>query len=181
MKYIIYDLEATCWEGRPPNKTQETIEIGAVKVNGYGESLGTFNRFVRPVVHPSLSVFCRHLTSIDQTDVERAAEFPAVIEDFMDWIDVYDDEAYVLCGWGNFDRIQLQRDAALHRLDDDWLAPYINVKQQYARMRGLTKPRGLARVVKDEGFTFTGLHHRAISDAENLAKVFVKHLDVWQY
>lgn len=180
MNFIIYDLEATCWEGRPPNKTRETIEIGAVKVNGYGELLGSFNRFVRPVVHPSLSIFCRHLTSIDQTDVERAPEFPDVIEDFMDWIDIYD-EPYVLCGWGGFDQTQLIRDSQLHRLDHDWLEPYINVKQQYARMRGLPKPKGLKRVIKDEGFEFTGIHHRAISDAENLAKVFVKHLDVWQY
>ena len=180
MNFIIYDLEATCWEGRPPNKTQETIEIGAVKFNAYGEHLGTFNRFIRPVVHPSLSIFCRHLTSIDQTDVERAREFPEVIEDFMDWIDVYE-EPYTLCGWGNFDQKQLIRDSRLHRLEEEWLDPYINVKQQYARMRGWAKPKGLKRVVKEEGFAFTGIHHRAISDAENLAKVFVKHLDVWQY
>ena len=181
MKFIIYDLEATCWQGRPPNKTRETIEIGAVKVNGYGEYLGSFNRFIRPVVHPSLSVFCQRLTSIDQTDVSRAREFPEVIEAFTDWIDIYDDEPYLLCGWGRFDQQQLVRDAELHRLESDWLDPYINVKQQYARMRGLAKPKGLARVVKDEGFAFTGTQHRAISDAENLAKIFIKHLDEWQY
>ena len=180
MYFIIYDLEATCWEGRPPNKTRETIEIGAVKVNAYGEHLDSFNRFIRPVVHPSLSVFCRKLTSIDQRDVDRAREFPEVIEDFTDWIDTYD-EPYVLCAWGRFDQQQLIRDAELHRLESDWVRPYVNVKQQYARMRGWSKPKGLARVVKDEGFDFTGIQHRAISDAENLAKVFVKHLDVWQY
>ena len=44
MNFIIFDLEATCWEGKPPNMVQETIEIGAVRINPYGEVEDTFNR-----------------------------------------------------------------------------------------------------------------------------------------
>jgi hypothetical protein len=32
MNFIIFDLEATCWMGRPPHGINEIIEIGAVKV-----------------------------------------------------------------------------------------------------------------------------------------------------
>ena len=55
MNYILYDLEATCWLGRPPKGIQEIIEIGAVKVNEYGEVLGEYNKFVQPTVNKKLS------------------------------------------------------------------------------------------------------------------------------
>ncbi len=180
MKFIIFDLEATCWMGRPPGMVQETIEIGAIQLNNYGEELGSFNRFIRPIIHPNLSAFCRELTSIDQDDVDRADNFPQVIEEFKDWIDV-DEEDYLLCSWGGFDKKMLARDCALHDLHDDWLDQHINLKRQYQLFKRLHRPCGLKSAVRKEGFEFTGIHHRGIADAENLTKVFRKHLDVWQY
>ena len=88
MTYIIYDLEATCWQGKPDGFITETIEIGAVKLDEYGDVLSEFNAFIRPKIHPVLSSFCCALTSISQIDVNRAEQFPRVIEDFMDWIDI---------------------------------------------------------------------------------------------
>ena len=32
-----------------------------------------------------------------------------------------------------------------------------------------------------EGFEFTGTYHRGLSDAQNLAKVFVKYIDMWRF
>lgn len=181
MNFIIYDLEATCWEGRPLSKTQEIIEIGAVLVDRYGEEKGSFNRFVQPIVNPVLSPFCKELTTISQEDVQRAERFPSVIEDFQDWAEIFDEE-YLLCSWGNFDKKMLINDCILHDLEYDWVEDYhINVKQQYKEIKRLNRPRGLKRAVESEGFEFTGIHHRGISDAENLAKVFAKYLDMWQY
>ncbi len=180
MQFIIFDLEATCWQGRPPGTTQETIEIGAFKINPYGEAESYFHRFVQPILHPQLSLYCKQLTQIDQSDINRARGFSEVMEDFCDWIGVYDEE-YLLASWGGFDQRQLQRDCALHRQEDDWLEPYIDLKRQYARLRNLNRPKGLKSVVQLEGLEFTGQHHRALDDAENLVKIFRKYLDVWQY
>ena len=180
MNFIIYDLEATCWKGRPPGETQETIEIGAVHINSYGEELGSYNRFIRPMVNPILSPFCRELTSISQEDVNRAERFPTVIEEFQDWIGIFDED-YLLCSWGNFDKIMLERDCELHKLPAEWLDAHINLKKQYHAMKRLRRPFGLKKAVVKEGFEFTGIHHRGISDAENLAKVFTKYVDEWQY
>ncbi|TXB61814.1 3'-5' exonuclease [Phaeodactylibacter luteus] len=180
MNFIVYDIEATCWEGRPPNKVQETIEIGAVSLNRFGEVLGTFNKFIRPVLNPNLSMFCRNLTGIPQEYVDRSMEFPEVVEVFQDWALVFEED-YLLCAWGSFDQKQLIRDCELHRLESDWLEPYFNVKKEYQQLKRLRKPWGLRKCVEREGFEFTGDHHRAIDDAENLAKVFAKYLDEWQY
>jgi len=181
MNFIIYDLEATCWEGRPPNKVQEIIEIGAIALNPYGEVTGSFNKFVRPVVNPNLSLFCRQLTSIEQEQVNRAKEFPQVIEHFQDWAAIFEED-YLLASWGRFDKRMLIQDCELHEMEADWIAPHhFNIKQEYTQLKGLRKARGLRRSVEKEGFEFTGMHHRAISDAENLAKIFAKYIDAWQY
>ena len=176
--FIIYDLEATCWEDSPPDFIQETIEIGAFRLNHFGEIRGKFNRFIRPVMHPTLSNFCRQLTSIDQVDVNRADTFPLVINEFLDWARV-DEEDYVLCSWGSFDKKMFIKDCELHRMDSSWTEQHANLKAQYMSMKQLRRPVGLRKAVEREDILFTGIHHRGISDAENLTKLFLKYLDYW--
>jgi inhibitor of KinA sporulation pathway (predicted exonuclease) len=180
MNFIIFDLEATCWQGRPPSMVQEIIEIGAIRINGYGEVEGSFNKFIRPKLNPNLSAFCQELTTIRQEDVDRAKYFPEVVEEFQDWGELFDGD-YLLCSWGGFDKRMLIKDCQLHHLDHDWVEPHINLKKQYQEIKRLKKPRGLKKSVEMEGFDFIGIHHRGIDDAENLARIFVKFLDEWRY
>lgn len=180
MNFIVYDLEATCWEGSPASLRQETIEIGAILLDEYGEIESAFQSFVRPVVNQVLSPFCSQLTSISQIDVNRAGRFPEVLSDFQRWAEM-DDEEYLLCSWGNFDKKLLVLDCELHDLDSEWLDQHINLKQQYHEFKKLRQPRGLRASVIAEGFEFNGTHHRAIDDAENLAQIFIKYRDLWRY
>jgi 3'-5' exoribonuclease 1 len=179
MNFIVFDLEATCWEDRL-GRPSEIIEIGAIKLNDYAEAKGTFDAFVKPIIHPFLSPFCIKLTSISQVEVNKAERFPQVVEEFQDWIEIFD-EPYLLCSWGNFDKTQLIKDCELHGLETDWLEAHINLKEQYRQIRGMNKGCGLKRAVLQEGFEFEGTHHRGIDDAFNLAKVFGKLFDQWQY
>lgn len=178
MNYIIFDLEASCWLGRPPQGLNEIIEIGAVKINDYGEVDSTFMKFVKPSINPILSDFCKRLTSISQADVDKSKTFPFIIQDFMDWIGV-DEESYTLISWGKYDKQQLVQDCELHKLDIDWLDHHFNIKPAYRDLKNLKDEPGLKKAVKLEGFEFTGIHHRAISDAENLAKIFIKYFKEW--
>lgn len=178
MNYIIYDLEATCWENIPPGYVQETIEIGAYRINPFGEVRGKFNRFIRPTLHPTLSPFCRQLTGIEQLDVNRAKFFPEVIEEFQDWARI-EEEDYTLCSWGNFDRKIFAADCRLHRLDHEWTERHVNLKEQYRVMKRMRAGIGLRKAIEKEGMVFTGQHHRGISDAENLTKLFLKYLGNW--
>ena len=178
MNSIVYDLEATCWETPPPGYVQETIEIGAFRVNQFGEVRGKFNRFVRPVVHPTLSPFCRQLTGITQENVSRARIFPDVIQEFWDWARI-EEEEYVLCSWGNFDRKMFANDCSLHRIDISWTERHSNLKEQYKTIKRMRAGVGLKKAVEKEGIPFTGQHHRGISDAENLTKLFLKYLGHW--
>jgi inhibitor of KinA sporulation pathway (predicted exonuclease) len=178
MNYIIYDLEATCWEIPPPGYVQEIIEIGAYKINEYGEVRGKFSRFVKPSLHPNLSVFCKELTNITQQDINKANIFPIVIEEFMNWGRI-EEEDYMLCSWGNFDRKQFAYDCKLHRIDSGWTERHVNLKEQYRILRNMRSGMGLKKAIEKEGILFTGQHHRGISDAENLVKLFLKFLGSW--
>jgi len=180
MNYIIYDLEATCWQGRPPGYVSEIIEIGAIRINGYGEVTGEYNRFIKPILNPTLSAFCKELTSIEQEFIDRSKTYPQVIEEFQDWCGIHEGD-YLLCSWGNFDRKMLIQDCELHKLESEWAETHINLKSQYKEIKGLRKYYGLKRAVEKEGFEFTGTHHRGIDDAANLAKIFRKHFDEWSY
>ncbi|MEL6388961.1 MAG: 3'-5' exonuclease [Bacteroidota bacterium] len=177
-RYIVFDLEATCWRGRPPKGITEIIEVGALMINRYGEVESRFERFVKPIVNPLLSGFCKNLTSISQENVDGARTFDRVIQEFRDWGNLYDDE-YILLSWGGDDQNLLLNDSRLHQLETDWLDYYRDLKKNYKHMMNLTNARGLKSTVKWEGFEFTGAHHRAMSDAENLAKIFVKYLEDW--
>ncbi len=181
MNFIVYDIEATCWDEQPIDKIQETIEIGALKINRFGEVVDTFERFVRPKIHPNLSSFCQQLTTIDQISINRSRPFREVAFDFQEWAGIYDDEEYLLCSWGNFDKKILIQDSKLHDIDTEWVERHINIRRQYHDFRNWRTYKGLKKVVELEGYEFTGVYHRGISDAHNLAKIFIKYIDIWQY
>lgn len=180
INYIIYDLEATCWLGRPPKGYNEIIEIGAVRINEYGDFLGSFERFVKPTINPKLSGFCKKLTSIRQDQINSAQNFPKVLNEFMEWADV-DVEDFYVCSWGSNDKKLFLEECQLHDLDEDWLDRYVNLKAQFDNIKRERVKGTLKTIVQREGFEFTGVQHRAISDAENLAKLFLKYFDEWTF
>ncbi len=64
--FLVLDFEATCDRQRQP-KPQEIIEFPCLKVSAKTfETEATFHRYVRPVRHPELSLFCTELTGITQ-------------------------------------------------------------------------------------------------------------------
>ena len=175
---IIFDLEATCWP-QHDRTDNETIEIGAVKLNAHGHTVDEFVQFVRPIRFPILSGFCTELTTIQQADVDGAPYFYEAIERFKSWIGV-GDVPYMLCSWGFYDRRQLEADCALHHLDTDWLTPHISLKHQHAEISPIKRALGMARALAYEGLAAEGTHHRGIDDARNIAKIFVKRRGEWK-
>ena len=180
MNFIIFDLEATCWQGNNTTLEQEIIEIGAIRMNDYGEVTGSYNRFVKPILNPYLSPFCKDLTGIEQDQVNRASIFKKVAIEFQDWIGVFEED-YLLCSWGAFDKKMLIKDSRLHQLDEEWAEPHLNLKRQYMELNRLHRPTGLKSALRKEGMEFEGNHHRGIDDAENLSRIFALYRDEWRY
>lgn len=179
MNYIILDLEATCWQDKNQKHTSEIIEIGAVCINENKKLVSQFSEFVKPKLNPQLSDFCKELTSITQSQVDKADTFDIVIKRFKDWINTNED--YTLCSWGFYDKSQFKADCSLHQLDSKWLTYHISLKHQYAEIKNLNKPIGMGGALKLEKLSLDGIHHRGIDDAKNIAKIFLKLFDDWKY
>lgn len=176
MNYIIFDLEATCWEKKSPGQRNEIIEIGALKFTETGEKVDEFCAFILPKLNPVLSSFCKELTHIPQTDIDAAKRYPEVLQAFQDWIG----DDYLLCSWGQYDRNQLKSDCELHNLPHEWVEQHISLKHQHPSVRGKGRPMGMKRALEVEGFQLDGTHHRGIDDARNISKIFLKYLGQWQ-
>lgn len=162
-RVIIFDLEATCIEDNR-GYTMETIEIGAIDTFG-----NVFNSFIKPIVNPILSTYCKNLTTITQEDVDNADTFDLVILDFIRFID-----GDKILSWGEFDKNQLVRDLELHRLDmykNQITDNYKNLKDYYKEVTGF-KAKGTRKVMNKLGIEFVGTQHRAITDSINLQKIF---------
>lgn len=175
MNYIIFDLEATC-EKDDYSFVKEIIEIGAVKVSSEFEVIDTFQSFVRPVVNPILTDFCKELTEIRQNDVDQAPLFPQAIASFKNWVQ---EDDYILLSWGDFDRNQLRKDSSLHKLSHNWITfKHDNLKARHAKyVLGTDRGVGMKSALKIANLSLEGSHHRAIDDAKNIVGIFLKYRD----
>ena len=179
MNYIVLDLEATCWEGHDKSRN-ETIEIGALKVNAQKEIVSEFQSFIKPIRFPNLSDFCKELTSIKQSDIDSSKYYYDVIEAFKNWIGI-PEEDYVLCSWGFYDKKQFESDDEIHHLDSDWLKHHISLKHQYGKIKNLRRAIGMKNALINENIVLDGTHHRGIDDARNITKIFLKYFSDWDF
>ena len=171
MRFIIFDLEATCWKNEPFSDKMEIIEIGAIALDENGVMESEFGCFVRPIVHPQLSDFCRQLTSITQEDVDGAQTFAPAFARFVEWAQT-GGEPLTLVSWGGFDPRQLQSECARANIEyPASFARHVNIKQRFARARQMEKPVGMARALKMLEIPLAGTHHRGIDDARNIAAI----------
>jgi inhibitor of KinA sporulation pathway (predicted exonuclease) len=179
MNYVVFDLEATCGK-EIPNGESEIIEIGAVMYNDRLEKIGEFQSFIRPVIHPTITYFCQELTTITQADVDNANTFDTVVMDFWRWCsdctedDWFNPTEFCLCSWGFYDKGMLKQDLARWRLPSDLVDNHISIKHQHGAMIGNKRGVGMATALKMLNIPLEGTHHRAISDAKNIGKIFVE-------
>lgn len=177
MNYIVFDLEATCWDN-DRTKQNEIIEIGAVKINENLEIIDKFQSFIKPKLNPVLSDFCKNLTTITQEDVNKAKPFYQILYQFQQWIG----KDYWLCSWGFYDKSQFKKDCDLHKLDTKWLNNHISLKHQFMKNHKLkNREAGMNNVLKILDLNLDGTHHRGIDDALNISKIFIKEFNNWEF
>lgn len=176
---LVVDLEATCDDtGTIPRFEMETIEIGAVLL-----AIGTFQpvaelaTFVRPVRHPILSRFCRELTTIQQTDVDRAPRFPEAFAQLRGLVMNHGGPSEVLfASWGDYDKNQLRQDVRYHHLGQSgWESggfdQHLNLKRAFSETVNMTKKLGMRQALARVNLEPLGTHHRGIDDARNIARL----------
>jgi inhibitor of KinA sporulation pathway (predicted exonuclease) len=169
---LIIDLEATCSDDEKiPSEQMETIEIGACWVQQDGVVLDRFQSFVRPVRNPRLTAFCISLTGIHQADVDNAPMFPVAAASLHQFVEQYRAPASVWMSWGAYDQKQITRDSALHDVTEPIGLPHQNAKRLFAKAQRIGKEVGMAKACQLTRLTLKGVHHRALDDALNIARL----------
>lgn len=174
MEYIIFDLEATCWENTH-TKISEIIEIGSVKLNNNLEVIDTFSIFVKPYINPILSSFCTDLTTISQDNVNSAPNFAEAMCKFETFI-TSTSEHIKLISWGNYDKNQIIEESLIKKYSGPILRllnTHINLKNKFSKSYNF-KRAGMASALKYLNIKLEGTHHRGIDDAKNISLIFQK-------
>ncbi|ABA24997.1 Exonuclease (plasmid) [Trichormus variabilis ATCC 29413] len=169
--FLVLDLEATCCDkGTIKRHEMEIIEIGAVMVEAQTlKILDEFQTFIKPIRHPILTEFCKLLTSITQTQVDHAPEYPEAIAMLKQWLSKYPNA--VFGSWGDYDRNQFKQDSKFHNILFPIAYPHINLKQMFSESQDLPKRYGMAEALQLVNIELEGIHHRGIDDAKNIAKL----------
>lgn len=181
MQYIIFDLEATCWDRnniQNSNNISEVIEIGAVKLNENLEIISEFQCFVKPAINPILSDFCKNLTNITQEQIDSSKDFHLSIKDFEKFISNEKSAAW-LCSWGFYDKSKIKKEMKEKNIRSNvfyFLNNHISIKHQFGDIYNI-KPCGMDRALNILKIPLDGTHHRAIDDARNITKIFIKVFD----
>ena len=167
--FLVIDLEATCCDDNSfPRTDMEIVEIGAVMVcPTTHQPIDEFQTFIRPALNPILTIFCRELTNISQSQVDSAPSFTDAMANFIDWANGF--APFVFCSWGNYDRTQFQSDCMQHDVAYPFGDRHINLKAEFASANGRRKKLGVPAALRSVGLTFSGSHHRGIDDARNIA------------
>jgi inhibitor of KinA sporulation pathway (predicted exonuclease) len=168
--YLVIDLEATCdEEKRIRTKEMETIEIGAVLVDGDTlEPVDELQTFIKPVRHPILTPFCTKLTSIKQSDVEQAPRFPEAMARVRKFIA---GRPALFCSWGVYDKHQFEQDAHYHKVSLPFGKEHLNLKKRFSEVLDTDERFGMAGALRRVGLRLIGTHHRGIDDARNIARL----------
>ena len=187
--FLVVDFEATCEERNSPEYPHEIIEFPGVLVDGLtGRVADTWREHVRPELNPQLSEFCVALTGIQQTTVDTARTFPAVLAAFSAWLESHglgSEHTFALVTDGPFDVGRFLRlSCAQYGLEvPAWARRWVNLRKGFANFYrfsagvpggGHQKLPGLQTMLARLDLEFEGSQHCGLDDAKNIARVVAR-------
>jgi inhibitor of KinA sporulation pathway (predicted exonuclease) len=173
MNFIV-DLEATCWENPRIPDLNEIIDIGIIVCDDRYERIDSWESLVKPKFNTRLSVFCKRLTSIKQSDVDSAEHIEQVFARFCKWCkeNGYDPTNHVWYTWGSWDLGCLISDCERNKISFPF-GEHRDLKTIYMQRRNLSsreKCNVKDVIIRENLGDGLGLH-RAITDATAAAKI----------
>ena len=155
---------------------QETIEIGAVKLDDKFEVVDEFKEYVKPQFNAIIEPKFVHLTGITTADVSGADVFAKVLKRFIKWCG----SDYKIYSWSDCDKNQLQNEIKakeLSEFDNDEGLRYmyenwIDYQNEFKNELHLSHIMSLSKAVDLSGMAFQGKAHDGLIDARNTALLF---------
>lgn len=166
---LVVDIEATCWEGKPPtDQESEIIEVGLCLLDSQTlERSGKRSLLIRPE-RSSVSSFCTNLTTLTQEQVAQGISFREACSILRQ---EYEAKSRVWASFGDYDRRQFERQCAAWQVGYPFGTTHLNVKSLFALSQGYSREVGMARALETLGMSLEGTHHRGDDDAWNIARI----------
>ena len=166
---LVIDIEATCWEGNPPpGQKSEIIEIGICTLDiATGERLEKRSILVKPE-RSKVSEFCTKLTTLTQAQVDQGISFAEACSILKE---EYGSQDKIWASYGDYDRLQFERQCQYRRNMYPFGTRHINVKTLFAIIYLLPREVGMAKALELLGTPLEGTHHRGVDDAWNIAGI----------
>lgn len=169
---LVIDLEATCCDkGSIPVDEMEIIEIGACWASVDGCAIDCFQCYVRPTLHPELTPFCQNLLGISQDRLATEDTIASALERLREFTRRHCTNANLWGSWGAFDRNQIQRECVRIGALPPIELTHENLKRSFAKAQRIGKEVGMRKALELAGLEHTGVHHRALDDALNVARL----------
>jgi inhibitor of KinA sporulation pathway (predicted exonuclease) len=171
-KVIVIDLEATCWEGDPPEGQEaEIIEIGVCVLDiPTGQRIGRQSILVKPE-RSEVSPFCTELTTLTQSQVNGGVTFEHACRILRRKYRAGD---RTWASYGDYDRRQFEKQCCERNILYPFGPTHINVKNLAALMHGLPREVGMLQAMSLLELPVEGTHHRGVDDAWNTGLILAK-------
>ncbi len=152
----------------------EIIQIGAVKLDYYFNTVDSFNKYVKPDIYNRISPFIEELTGIKTEMIINEKSFPEVYNEFIKFIG---DTNSILCVWGISDIKELYKSADYFKLNIDLLPKmFINIQPHASLYFQMPKKiqLNLQNVVEMLKIPVINEFHNAFNDAYYTTEIFKK-------
>lgn len=173
MKAIL-DLECTCDSPNFLRNEMEIIEIGAISIDDNFNITDSFDVFVKPVIHTTLTDFCKELTTIQQSDVDNGLALFNALELLQQFF--VKNNVTEWYSWGYFDNNKILSEMTEKKIDHRHFSallsiPHKNASDIFMKQRGFKQKKGVSKALKILNLSFIGQKHRAIDDVININQI----------
>lgn len=171
---LVIDVEATCWEKKPPaGQWHEIIQVGIIKCSPRG-CFESMSYFIKPKFS-SISDYCTELTGIRPEEVDKLGiEFPEFCTELAERIPYL--KEYTWASWGDYDRTQFHKNCKFYKVKYPFGRTHLNIKNLFALKFNLPKEVEMIKTLEILKLPHIGKHHDAIDDAMNIARILRKIL-----
>jgi inhibitor of KinA sporulation pathway (predicted exonuclease) len=173
---IVIDVESTCWDdadgnfNRGDGQQSEIIEIGVAAIDVGTQSIAKSESIIVRPERSKVSKFCTKLTSLTQADVDKGISFERACSKLKR---EYHIDNRTWASWGDYDRVQFERECKSRRIRPPFGRTHINVKNLFSLYWGIDKEIGMDMALTELNLELEGRHHRGVDDAKNIAKLLL--------
>lgn len=176
------DVEVTCWEDSlltgwaDPKFPPEILQIAFVVFDTQlMKVVDQYSRYIKPVVNPRLSDYCKNLLNIEQNIIDRADTLVNATDSISQMIErKYKGQKIITSSWG-LDRLMINQDLQRQEGVDPFRGvPHLDLEQAVIKTMDIKGVESIEREdVRERLKIDNRLHdHNALSDSLDLVKIY---------